>query len=289
MNDDPRSVGMIGLGLLGTALAERLLADGWNLVGFDIAADARERLSRLGGAPADTARQVAQCCRRLLLSLPNSDVVADVLREMEPCLAPGSLVIDTTTGSPEFAVETSMRLARWGAAYVDATVVGSSELCRAGQAVLLVGGDAAAVAEASPLVAALGRKTYVLGASGSGARMKLIVNHVLGLNRAVLAEALSLARACGVDPRQALEVLSDGPAASAVMPIKGPKMLAEEFAPQARLAQHRKDVRLIRALAEQHRAAVPLEDVHERLLDRAIERGFGDSDNSAIIKAFEAG
>ena len=109
---------------------------------------------------------------------------------------------------------------------------------------------------------------------------------MLGLNRAVLAEGLSLARACGIDLSVALEVLKATPAYSAAMDTKGPKMIARDFTPQARLAQHLKDVGLIRELARRHSATTPLSDVHEALLQQAVQLGFGDADNSAVIEAF---
>jgi 3-hydroxyisobutyrate dehydrogenase-like beta-hydroxyacid dehydrogenase len=118
--------------------------------------------------------------------------------------------------------------------------------------------------------------------------MKLVVNLVLGLNRAVLAEGLSLAAACGIDLAGALAVLQATPARSNIMEAKGPKMVSGDFSPVARLAQHLKDVRLIRALAERHGAATPLSDVHEDLLQRAVELGLGEADNSAIIRVFSS-
>lgn len=115
--------------------------------------------------------------------------------------------------------------------------------------------------------------------------MKLVVNLVLGLNRAVLAEGLSFARSLGFDPAMALDVLRQSPAASTVMQTKGDKMVAGDFTPQARLRQHLKDVRLI--LAAAGAAKTPLSEVHAQLLQELVDRGCGDEDNSAVIRAFE--
>jgi 3-hydroxyisobutyrate dehydrogenase-like beta-hydroxyacid dehydrogenase len=117
--------------------------------------------------------------------------------------------------------------------------------------------------------------------------MKLVFNLVLGLHRAVLAEALSFAGSYGIDPAAALEVLKAGAAYSKVMDIKGGKMLSGDFTPEARLSQHLKDVRLIVAAAERCGAMVPLSEIHRELLERAEAAGFGAMDNSAVIKAFE--
>ena len=117
--------------------------------------------------------------------------------------------------------------------------------------------------------------------------MKLVVNLVLGLNRAVLAEGLALARSCGLDPSAALEILRAGPAASRVMDVKGAKMLSGDFTPQARLAQHLKDVHLILKMGQDCGARLPLSALHRDLLEGLAAQGYHDADNSAIIRAFD--
>ena len=116
--------------------------------------------------------------------------------------------------------------------------------------------------------------------------MKLVVNLVLGLNRAALAEGLALARWCDLDLGQCLRVLQAGAAYSRVMDTKGRKMIEQDFRPEARLSQHLKDVRLILALAEQVGARTPLSQLHRELLERAEAAGWGQDDNSAVIRLF---
>ena len=119
--------------------------------------------------------------------------------------------------------------------------------------------------------------------------MKLVMNLVLGLNRAVLAEGLEFARACGLDPYTALDILKAGPSYSRAMDTKGTRMLNEDFEPEARLSQHLKDVRLILAAGARAGAHLPLSQIHRELLEAAEEAGFGQSDNCAVIKAFQSG
>ena len=118
--------------------------------------------------------------------------------------------------------------------------------------------------------------------------MKLVVNLVLGLNRAVLAEGLTFAESFGVDPVQALEVLRAGLSYSRVMDTKGQKMLQRNFAVEAKLSQHHKDVRLILDSAQRLQLDLPLSRVHDQLLAVAEAAGFGDADNSAVIMALQA-
>jgi 3-hydroxyisobutyrate dehydrogenase-like beta-hydroxyacid dehydrogenase len=281
------SVGLIGLGLLGAALAERFLRAGHALVGYDIDPDRRQLLTTLGGQPAESPADVFRNADRIVLSLPTSDVVEAVLGECVPAMSAGSLVIDTTTGDPISRQAMAARLDAIRVRYLEAAVVGSSEQARAGDVVALLGGDPADADACTDLIESFARRSFFVGTWGSAARMKLAVNLVLGLNRAALAEGLAFARAAGLDPVVALDVLRAGAAYSGVMDTKGAKMVGGDFAPQARLSQHLKDVHLILAEAGRTGATVPLSELHRALLDRLVTAGFGDDDNAAIIRAFE--
>ena len=281
-------IGLIGVGLLGSALAERMLASRFSVVGYDLQGDALARLERSGGTRATSAAEIAERCRTIVLCLPDSNQVAAVTAGLTAKLSRATLLIDATTGDPDATAALAARLAEQGIGYIDATIAGSSDQARRGAAVIIVGGRAEDVQRAQPVLTSWSGQQFHTGPPGSGARMKLVVNLVLGLNRAVLAEGLALARSCGIDPAAALEVLKTTPAYSQAMDTKGPQMVRGDFAPVARLAQHLKDVRLIRELAQRHAARTPLSDLHEELLNRAVELGLGEADNSAIIRVFEA-
>lgn len=281
-------VGLIGIGLLGIALAERSSARSIRIHGFDANASRLKLLRDLGGRPHSSAASVAASCGIIVLCLPDSSIVAAVIKEIRGAIGPGTLLIDATTGDPEATLTLAEWLRARGVGYVDATIAGSSEQVRRGEAVVLIGGEASDVERAEPVLATWADRRFHLGPSGAGARMKLIVNLVLGLNRAVLAEGLALAEAAGIPAPAALAVLQATPAYSRIMDSKGPKMAARDFVPQARLAQHLKDVRLIQALARRHGASTPLSDIHEQLLAEAVALGLGDADNSAVFGVYSA-
>ena len=284
----PRRVGIIGLGLVGSALAERLLRAGFVVTGFDIDAARRNALTALGGSAVDSAIAVANIGATLVLSLPDSDIVECVLADIAPAVAAGTIIVDTTTGDPSRTTAVGEQCHGRGIHYVDATIVGSSEQVRSGAVTVLAGGERATFDACADMFAAFARETFYLGSWGAGARMKLVVNLVLGLNRAALAEGLSFANACGLDVTETLRVLQAGAAYSRVMDAKGRKMIDGDFTPQARLSQHLKDVRLILATAADHGATAPMSQLHRELLEQVQTAGFGDADNSAIIKAFDA-
>ncbi|MBI4893628.1 MAG: NAD(P)-dependent oxidoreductase [Acidobacteria bacterium] len=278
-------VGLIGVGLVGTALAERLLAAGFQVTGYDTDPAQLEALRKLGGRPAASPQEAA-AAPRLLLSLPTSSTGAQVLSQIEPHLAPGAIVLDTTTGDPAEIASFGARLHSRGVHYLDSTVGGSSRLVREGTAIYLCGGERQAFNACHDLFQAFGGRAFHVGPCGAGARMKLVLNLVLGLNRAVLAEGLAYAIAEGIDPAAALEILKAGPAYSRAMDAKGQKMLARDYSVEARLSQHLKDVRLILQTGAQNGARLPLSAVHRQLLEQAESAGFGAADNSAIFEAF---
>lgn len=280
-----KTMGLIGVGLVGTALAERWQHTGWQVIGYDIDPGFRDRIEPLGGQAAVSLADVVRTTETIVLSLPNSTISSQIITELLPLL-PGKTIVDTTTGEPGEMAAMGQRLAQHGVRYLDATIAGSSAQIRTREVIVMVGGDAETVAACSAVFTPFAAQTFHVGPWGAGAEMKLVVNLVLGLNRAVLAEGLSFARQRGIDPCRALEVLRASPAYSTVMDTKGAKMLSGDYSPQARLAQHHKDVRLILAAGAQADARLPLSEVHAGLLAEREAAGDGDLDNSAIIRSF---
>lgn len=282
-----KSIGLLGLGLLGSALAERLLSRGWSVSGFDVDPERNVALSNSGGVALAGLSDVA-AFDVIVLSLPTSSVVAEVVSSIKGELRAGQTIVDTTTGNPADVESVAEVLAEIDVDYLDATIGGSSQQTREGDAIIMCGGPIDAFERCCGLFDDIGKRTFHLGRAGSGSRMKLAVNLVLGLNRVVLAEGLSYAGSIGLDPAITLEVLKASPAASAVMATKGQKMLDSDFAPQARLAQHLKDVRVILETGSATGARLPMSSAHRTLLEELDGAGKGDLDNSAIIEAFRA-
>jgi len=279
-------IGIIGIGLLGSALADRLIEAGHAVVGFDVDRSKCDALKARGGAIRESADSLIRECDSVLLSLPTSKIVSDVLRDAEKSLRPNISIIDTTTGDPEEIEDLGNRLATLNIDYVEAKVAGSSDQTRRGDAVLLLAGNKDCVNRSQTLIDAVSPKSYYLGSVGAATRFKLVHNLVLGLHRAVLAEGLLFGQALGFDPALTLSILEGTPAASRVMQTKGQKMVSRDYAPQATLSQHLKDVRLIVKEADRLNAATPLSILHQSLLERAQSAGYGDADNSAIVEAF---
>jgi len=283
-------IGLVGLGLVGTAMAERLLAEQFDVVGFDIDSTKCEYLEQLGGKAVSNPAQVAEQADRVVLSLPDTEIVLQVVEGpggiLEAKILP-RYIIDTTTGEPDETAALVQRLAKRGIYFLDAPFSGSSQQVRDKEIVFMVGGDKATFEKCMDILRALGAEVFYLGPSGNGSRAKLASNLILGLNRLTLAEGLVFASKLGLDPEGFLELLKVTPAYSAAMDVKGKKMLDGDFTAQARLRQHHKDVSIILEYSEKLGQELPLSRVHLDVLKKAIEAGDGNLDNSAVIREIE--
>lgn len=281
-------IGLIGAGLLGSELAQRLIQGGMSVLAFDVKPDRLVAIRQLGGAVAVDAAEVFLRCERVLLSLPSHENVSSVIAAHTSTLRRGQTIIDTTTGDPGSTEALAAGLAARGVTYLDATVSGSSAQMRSGAAVMMVGGPKAAFDACADIFAALASATFHTGPVGTGAKMKLVTNLVLGLNRAVLAEGLAFAEGLALDPELTLAIMRRSPAYSRAMDTKGEKMIRGEFSPQARLSQHLKDVRLIVEAGTEAGLPMPLSQTHREILEAAEAAGLGGLDNSAIIRVLSA-
>lgn len=284
------AVGLVGLGLVGQAIAQRLRAAGVAALGYDIRAEARAAFAAQGAQVADNARALGAACDAVVLAVFDTGGVIDSVEGAEGLLSATTLrthlLVDCSTGDPDRLQALAGRLATRGIGFVEAPLSGSSEQIAAGRATMLVGTDAATLAHAEALLDRIASIRVHVGGAGMGARAKLATNLVLGLNRAVLAEGMVFAERLGIAPAAFLELVLTTPARSAAAEAKGRMMVEERFDPQSRIRQHLKDVDLMLAAAAAQGQALPLSSVHAQLMRAAIDAGDGELDNAAIVRQF---
>jgi len=281
------SIGLIGIGLVGTALAENILGCDFDVIGYDIVPSKRSNLERLGGKAATSPQEVASRTNRIIFSLLDSEVVREVVEGPGGVMRAENLpqyVIDTTTGDPEETEALAQKLLKQGVHYLDATISGSSEQIRNREGVFMIGGPKEAFEACEDIFRSLAKRYFFIGPSGSGSKAKLASNLILGLNRLVLAEGLVFAEKLGLDLKSFLSLLKTTPAYSCAMDVKGEKMIKGDFHPQSRIIQHDKDLEIILKYAEKGGQKLPLTQVHKRILEDAISLGDGDLDTSAVIQ-----
>lgn len=284
---NPRLTGLIGLGHMGTAIAERLRLAGFALLGFDIDRVKAQRFAALGDEIAASAAEVALRCERSVLALYDTAQVALVLAQMET-LGKAQIVLCVSTVIPQDIAALAARAAGHGVSVIEAPISGTSTQVRAGQGVGLLAGDGAAIEAAVDLLDAICPKRFRVGAPGDAARTKLAVNLVLQLNRAALAEGMVFAEHMGLPAPAFLDVLRGSPAYSSVMDAKGQKMLRGDFSPESRVAQTLKDARLMLDQAARAGQRLPLTEVNAALLQAVIDLHGPEVDPAAVIDAIRA-
>ena len=284
-------VALIGMGLLGSALAENLITAGFTVRGYDTAPDRMRQHAARGGHVAASSADAARGASAVMTCLMTADIVREALLGPAGALeaaADGVVVIDNSTIHPDASAALAADLGRRGIAMLDAPVGGSSGQARRREAPVVVGGDPEIFARGRPFLDAIAQRVHYMGPNGSGARAKLVINLVLGLNRLALAEGLLFGLRQGLDGKALLAVLKDSAAYSRAMDIKGERMLESNFEPEGKLAQHLKDVELM--LEVGHTAGAPLlaTALHRQLLIAGVAAGLSERDNSSIISVLRS-
>lgn len=282
------AVGLVGLGLMGTAMSTRLLVAGYGVVGFDPEPEARAAHEVRGGTLAETAADVASASRVVILSLPNGQISRSV------CLDAGgvrdgataeTVVVETSTTLPEDAEATAKALRALSVEFLDAALSGSSDMVARGDTLGMVGGDAAALAVAEPILRSFCKEVRHVGGTGDGLRAKLVVNQILSLNRFALAEGLVLAEKMGLDLEQMLGVLQASAARSKAMDMWGQRMVDRRYSePVSRIRMHNKDAQLTIDVGRRYGAPMLATTQLNAIVQLALANDLGEADNSVIIE-----
>ncbi|CUH68088.1 2-hydroxy-3-oxopropionate reductase [Thalassovita gelatinovora] len=270
--------GIFGLGLIGSAVAERLIGAGHDLRGFDPDPANMTRLDRLGGNACDAAKvwqsdYVFSC-------VFDTDQLSALIERAPECR---TVLVSLSTCDPDRMQALAETAAARGITLIEAPISGSSRALAKGDVLLLVAGNLRVAQELAPVFDLLSRQHLHVGAIGNGNRAKLAINLVLGLNRAALAEGMVFAEAMGLAPDDFLTMARASAAYSAVMDAKGQMMVDRDFAAQGRIVQSAKDFDLIRAGAVAAGQGLPFTETYLEMMRDAIAQGEGDLDNAAVL------
>jgi 3-hydroxyisobutyrate dehydrogenase-like beta-hydroxyacid dehydrogenase len=279
-------IGVVGLGLMGSVLARRLIASGFDVVGYDIESAKTDGLAALGGRAAASVGELAREANPIILAVFDTDQVEEVMEG--PILAAlgdgsGRIVMCASTCDPDRTAALARRVEDRGLRFLETPVSGTSEQVRRGEGVGLIGGDPKVAAQVASVLDAIFPVRFHVGHPGDGGRAKLAVNLILGLNRVALAEGLVFATRLGLDPQAFLKIARGSAAYSQVMDTKGLKMATSDFAPEGRARQTLKDVHLMLDQAARIGQALPLLEVHRDILAACVAAGEGGLDNSVVI------
>jgi len=284
------TVAILGTGIMGSAMARRLLAHGYKVRAWNRTRARAESLAANGAEVTDTPRAAATGADVLLTILSDGPTIAAAMTGSDGALAGaarGSLWLQMSTVGVAPCLRLSALAAGAGLVYVDAPVMGTKAPAERGELTILGSGPADAEAKARPIFEKLGKKILWLGEAGAGSRMKLCGNSWVTGMTAALSETIKFARVLGVDPKAFMEMLEGGPLDSGYARMKGGHMIAGDFPPSFPLRLALKDIRLILESAEAAGVNLPLTTTVERSFTAALEKGHGDEDMAAVIKALD--
>jgi 3-hydroxyisobutyrate dehydrogenase len=283
MKDDRKSVGVVGLGLIGVALARRLMGAGFEVHGYDVEPKRNALLKEIGGHPCASLREVGERCGTILVAVLTTEQVEAVVGDGDPMrLTDRHVVISVSTADPDRIAALAGRL--HGPRFLEFPISGNSDQIILGNGVGMAGGERSTMEAVAPVLEAVTKQRYYLGAVGAAGRAKLAVNLVGGLNRAVLAEGLAFAESMGLDLAAFLEVLKGSAAYNRAMDTRGEKMIKGDFTPHGKVHQSRKDFSLMHEAARRSGQALPLAGVYLELIQSCVDHGESDLDNSAVFK-----
>jgi 2-hydroxy-3-oxopropionate reductase len=283
------TIGFIGLGIMGKPMAINLIKAGYDLLVYDINAEAVQAVGAAGAQTADSIAAVAGVCSTIITMLPNSPHVRSVVLGeggIAAAAQPGALLIDMSSIAPAASQEIAAALQDKSIRMLDAPVSGGEPKAIDGTLAIMVGGDEADFMEAKPLFDVLGASAVLVGPIGSGNTCKLTNQIIVALNIAALSEGLMLAKRAGTDPEKVFQAIKGGLAGSTVMNAKAPMILAGNFKPGFKIDLHIKD--LANALDTGYLTGTPLLTASVmQMLQQLRADGKGQSDHSAIARFYE--
>ncbi|HSK68933.1 MAG TPA: NAD(P)-dependent oxidoreductase [Candidatus Limnocylindria bacterium] len=287
----PSNIAFIGIGVMGHPMAAHLMDAGYSLTLYNRTPSKCDDLKARGAAVAASPADAARGADVVFTMLPDEHAVRGVLLgEGGVCSGarPGTLVINTSTVSPESNAQRGEDLAAMGLRFMDAPVTGSGLQARDRTIVFIASGERAAFDEALPLLRAMGKDAYFAGEKvGSASYAKLCSNAMMAVNLASFSEAVVLAKKAGVDPEMFVRFCSGGGPQSAMADKKIGKLLKRDFSPTFRTALLHKDTMLARALAARLGVPVPALSLVSELLLAACKDGYADEDVCALVKNYE--
>jgi 3-hydroxyisobutyrate dehydrogenase len=291
MNSKPR-IAFLGLGIMGVAMAHRLLGAGFPLTVFNRSPDKARDLAAKGARVASTPREAAAAAE-IIIGMVSDDVASRQLWLGEKgALAgasKGTLLIESSTLSTDWVRELAAAAAAAGCEFLDAPVAGSKPQAIAGELRFFVGGPAGALEKGRPALAVMGGSITHVGPTGSGALIKLINNFLCGVQLVSLAEAMALIEGSGLDRARALEVLNGGAPGSPLVKTTSARMTARDYTPNFQLQLAAKDLRYVMAEAARQGLTLATAATAFEIMNRGIQAGRGAQDFSSVVEQFRKG
>jgi 3-hydroxyisobutyrate dehydrogenase-like beta-hydroxyacid dehydrogenase len=290
MEEEMKKIGWIGVGLMGSRMAPRLMDAGYSLSVCDVVRENCEAVISRGAEFFSTPAALAEKVDYLFSIIPNAAVLKDVAcseNGVASAIKPGQIYVDMSTVDPASSAEVNELIERAGGTFIRCTVSGSVDYAVDGRLTIMASGDKASYDEILPILEILGNKHYYLGGREESRYMKIIINMLLGTSIQAMAESLVMGEAVGVDWRQMLQVISDSTAANAMMVLKKEYYQNRDFKPMFTGQNMEKDMNLAMDIAKEQHLSLPLAAISRQMYAAMSAQGIQELDYSAVLTVNE--
>jgi 3-hydroxyisobutyrate dehydrogenase-like beta-hydroxyacid dehydrogenase len=287
--DTAPHVGVVGLGIMGSAMASNMLKAGFRVTGYDIVPASRAALAKEGGRAARSAAEVARAAPVVITSLPTPAAVEAVANEIAATRRKGLVVVETSTMPLDVKERARSVLAKAGITMMDCPLSGTGAQARVKDLLVYASGPKAAFEQCAAIFPGFSRGHYYLGAFGNGSKMKYIANHLVAIHNVAAAEAMTLASKAGLDLQQVLDVVAGGAGGSRMFQVRGPMMVANDYSDATmKVEVWQKDMHIIGEFATQLDCPVPLFATSAPIYTAAMASGHAKDDTASVCAVLES-
>src|SRR5882757_7825370 len=283
-----KTVGIVGLGIMGGAIARNLVERGWRVVGFDTDAARCAELASVGVNIAGDAAEVARDAPVIMTSLPTPAAVADVAQAIANSGQAPRIVVELSTLTIADKLRFEAILKQAGHIALDCPLSGTGAQAKNRDLVVYASGESGAIARCAGLFADFARQNADLGVFGNGSRMKFVANHLVAIHNVATAEAMILAERAGLDPKMVVDMVGPGAGGSRMFQMRAPMMVAGVYEPATmKVSIWKKDMAIIAEFADQVGCATPLFTLTQPVYTKAMAMGLGDQDTAAVFEVLK--
>ena len=282
------AVGIVGLGIMGGAFAENLVAAGWRVVGYDIDPARRRAMARAGVEIASDAKSLAAAVPTIITSLPKPSALDQTVAAIVAARVPPRVIVEASTFRMEDKAKAERALRKAGHVLLDCPVSGTGSQAKTKDLVIYASGDSKAIGKLRPMFGGFSRAAHDLGAFGNGSRMKYVANLLVAINNVATAEAMVLGLKSGLDPKTVFEMVASGAGNSRVFELRAPMMVKDRYDDATmKVSVWQKDMAVIGEFARQLDCPTPMFDATVPLYNKAMRSGHAEHDTAAVCAVLE--
>jgi L-threonate 2-dehydrogenase len=283
-----KTVGIVGLGIMGGAIARNLIDRGWRVIGFDTDAARRAELAQANIMIVDDVGQVAREAPIIMTSLPSPAAVEEVAQAIAVSGQPSRIVVELSTLSIADKLRFEAILKQAGHIALDCPLSGTGAQAKTRDLVVYASGESGTIARCAGLFADFAKQSADLGVFGNGSRMKFVANHLVAIHNVATAEAMILAERAGLDPKMVVDMVGPGAGGSRMFQMRAPMMVAGVYEPATmKVSTWKKDMAIIAEFADQVGCATPLFTLTQPVYAEAMAMGLGDQDTAVVFEVLK--